>query len=58
MWSPRTQNDRMRFAEEWRLALEQNPNVDFWQEMVANLIIEHNRVVVITGMGRSSRPKL
>ena len=58
MWSPRTQNDRMRFAEEWRLALEQNPNVDFWQEMVANLIIEHNRVVgVITGMGLEFKAK-
>ena len=33
MWSPRTQNDRMRFAEEWRLALEGMPKVDFWQEM-------------------------
>src|SRR3989337_1905198 len=35
MWSPRTQNDRMRFSEEWRLALEKIPNVDFWQEMVS-----------------------
>src|SRR5215470_2762233 len=40
MWSPRTQNDRMRFAEEWRLALEQTPNVDFWQEMATGLVIE------------------
>src|SRR3954470_16803904 len=39
MWSPRTQNDRMRFAEEWRLALEQTPNVDFWQEMAIGLLI-------------------
>src|SRR6187401_2253278 len=39
MWSPRTQNDRMRFAEEWRLALEAIPNVDFWQEMAAGLLI-------------------
>src|SRR6187399_1946782 len=39
MWSPRTQNDRMRFAEEWRLALEGTPNVDFWQEMARELII-------------------
>src|SRR6187397_3049853 len=31
MWSPRTQNDRMKFSEEWRLALEQTPNLDFWQ---------------------------
>src|SRR4051812_6693536 len=52
MWSPRTQNDRMRFAEEWRLALEQMPNVDFWQEMVSELIIKNGKVAgVITGMG-------
>lgn len=40
MWSPRTQNDRMLFAEEWRLLLEQNPNVDFWQDMCTALIVE------------------
>src|SRR6478735_8553135 len=40
MWSPRTQNDRMRFAEEWRLHLEAIPNVDFWQEMVSGLIVK------------------
>src|ERR1700761_6631754 len=52
MWSPRTQNDRMRFAEEWRLALEQTPNVDFWQELVAGLIIEDGIVKgVKTQMG-------
>jgi tRNA uridine 5-carboxymethylaminomethyl modification enzyme len=52
MWSPRTQNDRMRFAEEWRLTLEKTPNVDFWQEMVTGLIVKDNRVVgVRTGMG-------
>ena len=44
MWSPRTQNDRMRFAEEWRLALERTPNVDFWQDMVSSLIIKNNKV--------------
>jgi tRNA uridine 5-carboxymethylaminomethyl modification enzyme len=44
MWSPRTQNDRMRFAEEWRLALERTPNVDFWQDMVSSLIIKGNTV--------------
>ncbi len=41
MWSPRTQNDRMRFAEEWRLALEAIPNVDFWQEMAKEIIVEN-----------------
>jgi tRNA uridine 5-carboxymethylaminomethyl modification enzyme len=52
MWSPRTQNDRMRFAEEWRLTLEQIPNLDFWQEMVSGLIIKNGKAVgVITGMG-------
>ncbi len=45
MWSPRAQNDRMRFAEEWRLALEATPNVDFYQEMVSGLLVEKNRVV-------------
>ena len=52
MWSPRSQNDRMRFAEEWRLALEQTPNVDFWQEMISGLIVKDNRVCgVRTGIG-------
>jgi tRNA uridine 5-carboxymethylaminomethyl modification enzyme len=45
MWSPRTQNDRMRFSEEWRLALERVPNVDFWQEMVKEVIVKDHRVI-------------
>ena len=52
MWSPRTQNDRMRFAEEWRLALEAIPNLDFWQEMVTGIIVKNGRVAgVRTSMG-------
>ncbi len=52
MWSPRTQNDRMRFAEEWRLALEHTPNVDFWQEMITGLLIKNGAVCgVRTGIG-------
>lgn len=52
MWSPRTQNDRMRFAEEWRLALESNENVDFWQEMVTSILVKNKRTYgVKTGMG-------
>jgi len=52
MWSPRSQNDRMRFAEEWRLMLEQTPNVDFWQEMVSGLIVKGNKVCgVRTALG-------
>jgi tRNA uridine 5-carboxymethylaminomethyl modification enzyme len=52
MWSPRTQNDRMRFAEEWRVLLEQTPLVDFWQDMVSEIHVEQNRVIgCTTGMG-------
>jgi tRNA uridine 5-carboxymethylaminomethyl modification enzyme len=52
MWSPRSQNDRMRFAEEWRLALEYTPNVDFWQEMITGLLIKNGSVCgVRTGIG-------
>ena len=52
MWSPRTQNDRMRFAEEWRLTLENNPNVDFWQEMVGEIIVKDGKACgVKTGLG-------
>jgi tRNA uridine 5-carboxymethylaminomethyl modification enzyme len=52
MWSPRAQNDRMLFAAEWRNMLEQTPNIDFWQEMVAGLVVKNNRVVgVRTSLG-------
>ena len=52
MWSPRTQNDRMRFAEEWRLALEKTTNVDFWQDMVSELLVENGEVCgVKTSLG-------
>ena len=52
MWSPRSQNDRMKFAEEWRLALEQTPNVDFWQEMISGLLIKGNSAIgVRTAIG-------
>ncbi len=58
MWSPRTQNDRMRFAEEWRLQLERTPNVDFYQEMVSGLLIEDGKVCgVNTSLGIPIRSK-
>jgi len=44
MWSPRAQSDRARFAEEWRLALERTPNVDFWQDMVSSLLVKNGAV--------------
>lgn len=58
MWSPRTQNDRNRFAEEWRLALENIPNIDFWQESITSLIIKDGRACgVKTAMGLEIRGK-
>ncbi|MEC5158408.1 tRNA uridine-5-carboxymethylaminomethyl(34) synthesis enzyme MnmG [Chryseobacterium sp. MP_3.2] len=58
MWSPRTQNDRMMFAQEWRIALEKTPNLDFFQDMVKSLIIENHQVVgVRTSLGLEIRGK-
>lgn len=58
MWSPRTQNDRMKFSEEWRLALENNPRVDFWQEMISEILVEGNRAIgVKTNLGIEIRSK-
>ena len=52
MWSPRAQSDRMLFAQTWREMLEQTPNVDFYQDMVSQLIVEDNKVIgVVTGLG-------
>lgn len=52
MWSPRTQNDRMLFAAEWRLMLEQTPNVDFWQDMASGIVVKDGKVTgVQTSMG-------
>ena len=52
MWSPRSQNDRMRFAEEWRLTLESLPNVDMWQDTVKEVIVEHGSAKgVVTSLG-------
>ncbi|MBL85444.1 MAG: tRNA uridine-5-carboxymethylaminomethyl(34) synthesis enzyme MnmG [Winogradskyella sp.] len=58
MWSPRVQSDRMRFAEDWRLLLEQTPNLDFYQEMVSGLIIENHKIVgVKTSLGIEVKAK-
>ena len=58
MWSPRAQSDRMRFAEEWRLMLEQTENLDFYQEMVRGLIIEGGKIKgVKTSLGLEIRSK-
>ena len=52
MWSPRCQSDRMRFAEEWRMTLEQTTNVDIWQDTAKEIIVKDNRAVgVKTSLG-------
>ena len=58
MWSPRTQNDRMLFAQKWREMLEATPNVDFYQDMVRELVVENNKVTgVVTGLGHTIKAK-
>lgn len=58
MWSPRTQNDRMLFAQIWRTKLENTPNLDFWQDMGKEILVENNRVVgVRTGLGLEIKAK-
>jgi len=58
MWSPRVQSDRMRFAEEWRLMLENTPNLDFYQEMVCGLLFEKDTIIgVVTNLGIKIRSK-
>jgi tRNA uridine 5-carboxymethylaminomethyl modification enzyme len=58
MWSPRVQSDRMRFAEDWRLLLEQTKNLDFYQDMVSGLLVENYKIVgVKTSLGLEVRAK-
>ena len=58
MWSPRAQSDRWRFSEAWRLALESNPLIDFFQDGVSSLMFDGQRVSgVITNMGMSFKSK-
>lgn len=58
MWSPRVQSDRMRFAEDWRLLLEQTPNLDFYQDMVSGLLIDGERIAgVKTSLGIEVKAK-
>ncbi|MCX6277370.1 MAG: tRNA uridine-5-carboxymethylaminomethyl(34) synthesis enzyme MnmG [Bacteroidetes bacterium] len=52
MWSPRAQNDRIKFSLEWRSILETNSNVDFWQDFVVDLTLKNGKIIgVKTGMG-------
>lgn len=58
MWSPRTQNDRVLFAQEWRSMLEKTPRLDFWQEMVTGILVDGTRAIgVRTSLGLEIRSK-
>ena len=58
MWSPRSQNDRMLFTQYWRELLEETINIDFWQDMVSEIILDQETVVgVKTGMGQTINAK-
>ncbi|MFN8265353.1 MAG: tRNA uridine-5-carboxymethylaminomethyl(34) synthesis enzyme MnmG [Chitinophagaceae bacterium] len=58
MWSPRTQNDRMLFAATWREMLENTPNVDFYQDMIRQLLVKDSRCYgVVTGLGHEIKSK-
>ena len=52
MWSPRAQSDRSLFSLEWRTMLEQTKNLDFYQEMIMDLIVDQDQVIgVVTSLG-------
>ena len=52
MWSPRAQCDRKLFEKEWRIALEKNENIDFYQDSVNKiLVVDKKAVGVVTKMG-------
>lgn len=58
MWSPRAQSDRARFSEEWRLALERITNLDFWQDVVTEVLVSGERITgVKTSMGHEISAK-
>lgn len=58
LWSPRAQNDRMRFSEEWRRILESIPNLFFWQDMAVGLLVKDQKAIGIrTALGLEIRSK-
>lgn len=44
MWSPRAQCDRARFITEWRLRLENTPNLNIWQDEATEILTENGEV--------------
>ena len=58
MWSPRAQSDRLLFHQEWRIALENTPNLDFWQDFVVGITTDNKGVTgVKTSLGMIIKSK-
>ncbi|MGB2312026.1 MAG: tRNA uridine-5-carboxymethylaminomethyl(34) synthesis enzyme MnmG [Flavobacteriaceae bacterium] len=58
MWSPRVQSDRMLFAKKWRDLLEQTQNLDFYQDMIKDIIVNNGKIEgVVTSLGTPIRSK-
>lgn len=58
MWSPRTQNDRMLFSAKWRQMLENTERLEFYQDMVKQILVGNGKAVgVVTGLGHKIRAK-
>ena len=58
MWSPRAQCDRMKFSQYWREILENIPNLDMWQDIAVELIVEEGKVKgVKTQLGAEFRAR-
>lgn len=45
MWSPRAQCDRAKFIWAWRTVLENQPNLNIWQDTVTELLVKDGQVV-------------
>lgn len=58
MWSPRAQCDRMKFSQYWRETLENIPNLNMWQDIATELMVENGKAVgVRTQTGAEFRAK-
>ena len=45
MWSPRSQNDRILYSVEWRNILEGILNLDFWQDIVTEILTKNQKAI-------------
>ena len=47
MWSPRAQCDRAKFIWAWRSVLENQPNLNIWQDTVTELVVKDGQVICL-----------